>query len=179
MAARLATEKGVEFLAEALPIILKRFPTARVLFVGPHDNVVGEEEYAQHIKSLIKPLGEHWTFLGILTPEEMTAFFTISEVTVLPSINSTESYGLVQIESMMCNTPVVASDIPGVRVPVTSTGMGKVTPAADPEKLANAIIEILENPKAYSNVNGNLLIQSQPEAVAEAYEKIFEDLIHK
>ena len=175
MAARLATEKGVEFLAEALPIVLKKFPTARVLFVGPHDNVVGEEEYAQRIKSLIKPLGEHWTFLGILTPEEMTAFFTISEVTVLPSINSTESYGLVQVESMICNTPVVASDIPGVRVPVTSTGMGKTVPAANPD----AIIEILENPKAYCNATGNLLIQSQPEAVAEAYEKIFEDLLHQ
>lgn len=177
MAARLATEKGVEFLAEALPIILKKFPTARVLFVGPDDNVVGEETYAQLIKELIKPLGKHWSFLGILTPEEMTAFFRVSEVTVLPSINSTESYGLVQIESMICNTPVVASDIPGVRVPVTSTGMGKIVPPADPEKLAAAIIEILENPQSYWHVSGDLLIQSQPEAVAEAYEKIFEDLL--
>ena len=40
MAARLATEKGVEYLAMALPDVLKQHPKARVLFVGPYQHVV-------------------------------------------------------------------------------------------------------------------------------------------
>jgi glycosyltransferase involved in cell wall biosynthesis len=115
MAARLATEKGVEYLAQALPQVMEKYPQARVLFVGPYQNVVGEEHYAARLKSLVGPLGDHWTFLGIVSPQEMAAFFHECEVTVLPSINSTESYGIVQVESMLCGTPVVASDIPGVR----------------------------------------------------------------
>ncbi|MFC1879598.1 glycosyltransferase family 4 protein, partial [Chloroflexota bacterium] len=102
MAARLATEKGVEYLAQALPLVLQKHPQARVLFVGPYKNVVGEEQYAQRLVPLIKKLGANWSFLGIISPQEMAAFFHESEVTVLPSINSTESYGLVQVESMIC-----------------------------------------------------------------------------
>ncbi len=75
IAARLATEKGVEYLAQALPAVLQRYPSARVLFVGPYQHVVGEEQYARRILAIIEPLGEHWSFLGVVTPAEMSAFF--------------------------------------------------------------------------------------------------------
>jgi len=117
MAARLATEKGVEYLVEAMHEILKHHPTARVLYMGQYQNVMGEEEYYRKLAPKIRELGEHWTFLGILPPAELTAFFQKCEVTVLPSINSTEAFGIVQVESMSCGTPVVASDLPGVRQP--------------------------------------------------------------
>ena len=68
MAARLATEKGVEYLAEALPRILEKFPKARVLFVGPYQNVIGEEDYSSKLMPIIKHLGDHWTFLGVISP---------------------------------------------------------------------------------------------------------------
>jgi len=45
MVARLATEKGAEFLALALPAILKRYPNARVLYVGQYEDVIGEGAY--------------------------------------------------------------------------------------------------------------------------------------
>ncbi len=173
MAARLATEKGVEYLAGALPAIMSAFPKARVLFVGPHQNVVGEEAYAQRLAPLLSNLGDHWSFLGILTPTEMNAFFQECEVTILPSINSTESYGLVQVESMMCGTPVVSSDLPGVRVPIQETGMGLVVPRENPSALAKAVIQILSNPEGYKGAPERLIRLSSPEAVAEAYENAF------
>jgi glycosyltransferase involved in cell wall biosynthesis len=174
MAARLATEKGVEYLAEALPTIMNEFPQARVLFVGPHQKVVGEEAYAQRLEPLLASLGDHWSFLGILTPAEMTAFFQECEVTILPSINSTESYGLVQVESMMCGTPVVSSDLPGVRVPVQETGMGLVVEKADPVAIAKAVIQIFRNPTGYRGLPEGLIRLSGPDSVAEAYENAFE-----
>jgi glycosyltransferase involved in cell wall biosynthesis len=94
MAARLATEKGVEYLVQAMPRILQQHPTARVLHMGQYQNVLGEQAYAQKLAPLIHALGGHWTFLGNLSPVELTAFFQECDLTVLPSLNSTESgYG--------------------------------------------------------------------------------------
>jgi glycosyltransferase involved in cell wall biosynthesis len=174
MAARLATEKGVEYLAQALPHILQRVPQARVLVVGPYQNVIGEEQYAERVLSLVEPLKQHWTFLGVLSPVEMTAFFQESDVTVLPSLNSTESYGMVQVESLACDTPVVASDLPGVRVPVSQTGSGLIVPTADSQALAQAILAVLEDPARYHGDPQALIRLSTPAAVAETYEKIFD-----
>jgi len=173
MAARLATEKGVEYLAQALPIILEKYPQARVLFVGPYQGLVGEEQYAQRLEPQIQQLGDHWSFLGIISPKEMSAFFHECEVTVLPSINSTESYGLVQVESMACGTPVVATDLPGIRVPILQTGMGYTIPPANADELAMAVIKILDNPGAYQGHPEMITSLSTPEAVAEGYEAAF------
>jgi len=43
MAARFATEKGVEILLKALPTVLEKYPQAIVQFVGPYQNIIGEE----------------------------------------------------------------------------------------------------------------------------------------
>ncbi len=175
--ARLATEKGVEYLAEAMPIILEKYPQARVLFVGPYENVFGEEQYARQLAPLIQSLGEHWSFLGILSPVELSAFFHACDVTVLPSINSTESYGLVQVESMSCGTPGAASDRPGIRVPVRMTGMGQVFPPGNAQALAQALISILDHPEQYHRDPERLIQASSPEQVAKEYETLFEGVI--
>jgi glycosyltransferase involved in cell wall biosynthesis len=177
MVARLAAEKGVEYLVEALPEILKAHPTARVLHVGQYQNVLGEEEYAQKLGPMIQALGEHWTFLGILPAPELAAFYQLCDVTVLPSINSTESFGIVQVESMVNGTPVVASNIPGVREPVRITGMGRNVPPADAPALASGINEVLEHPERYQGDVDAVKKQFAPQRIAEEYEKLFRELL--
>lgn len=173
MAARFASEKGVEYLARALPAVLEVHPKARVLFVGPYQKVIGEEDYAKRLMPLLEKLNDHWSFLGVLSPTEMSVFFHISQVTVLPSINSTESYGMVQVESMDCGTPVVSVDLPGVRIPVRDTGMGLIVPPKDSESISRAIIEIL-NRKGEKLGNPQALIErSSPEHVAALYEDLY------
>lgn len=176
MAARLATEKGVEFLVEALPAVLEKHPGARVLFVGQYQNVFGEEAYAQQLAPLIQALGKHWSFLGILPPVEFTAFLHTADVVVLPSINSTESFGMVQVEAMTCGTPVVSSDMPGVRQPVSMTGMGMIVPPGDAAALAQAVIRILDRPEDYQRDIQALIQQFSPQAIAEVYEALFASL---
>lgn len=176
MAARLATEKGVEFLAQALPLVLQRHPSARVLFAGQHQQVFGEQSYADRLAPLIESLGQHWKFLGNLPPEEFAAFFHECEVTVLPSLNSTESFGIVQIESMMCGTPVVASDLPGVRQPVALTGMGRTVPIANAPALTQAILEVLEAPQDYRGDIPAIVRRFAPQTIAQEYETIFAQL---
>ncbi len=177
MVARLAAEKGVEYLVQAMPKILQKFPTARVLYVGQYENVMGEEKYATKLKPMIQALGEHWTFLGILPAAELSAFYRLCDVTVLPSTNSTESFGIVQVESMTCGTPVVASDLPGVRQPIKMTGMGRVVPPADARALAEAIMDVLDHPAQFLGDVNDVIKRFSSQHIAEEYEAIFHELI--
>jgi glycosyltransferase involved in cell wall biosynthesis len=176
MAARLAAEKGVEVLIQAMPQVLEQFPSARVLFVGQHENVLGEEAYARKLEPLIEKLGKAWSFLGILTPQDLAAFFHACSVVVLPSLNGTESFGMVQVEAMTCGTPVVASNLPGVRQPVRSTGMGCIVPPGDSQALAGAILDILADPSRFRGDALGVAEAYSPVHVAASYETLFEEL---
>ena len=179
MVARLAAEKGVEYLVRALPIVLEKEPNARVLYAGQHENVMGEEAYADMLDPLIASLGDRWKFLGLVPDEELTAFFHLCEVVVLPSTNSTEAFGMVQVEAMTCGTPVVASDMPGVRQPVLQTGMGKLFTLRDAESLAEGLIEVLDDPDVFIGDIEGITREYAPESTAMQYEKIFERLARK
>jgi len=177
MAARLATEKGVEYLVEAMPAVLEQFPNARVLFAGQYQGVLGEELYAEKLSPLIRELGDHWKFLGILSPEEWSVFFHETEVSVLPSINSTESFGMVQVESMFCGTPVISTDLPGVRQPVMMTGMGLSVPPKNPGALSKALIEILNSPNGYGGNQQEVIKLFSSDTIAAQYESLFERIL--
>jgi glycosyltransferase involved in cell wall biosynthesis len=179
MAARLATEKGVEYLLQSLPRILERYPKAEVLFVGQHENVLGEADYARSLQPLLERFGEHWQFLGMLDAPAMSAFYRACDVTVLPSVNATESFGLVQIEAMMCGTPAVASNLPGVRQPVLTTGMGKIVPLRDAEALAQAVLEVLDNRKSFQGDPAAIAERFSPDRTAEHYEEVFTELLDR
>jgi glycosyltransferase involved in cell wall biosynthesis len=176
MAARLAAEKGVEYLLEALPHILAVYPNARVLFAGPYRNVLGEEAYARRLAPLFERYRDHWTFVGVLEPEEMAAFYASCDVVVLPSWNATESFGLVQVEAMLCGTPVVASDLPGVRMPTQTTGMGLTFPPRDSRALAQAILRVLAERPAFCRPREWVAQHYNTERTAAAYEALFEEL---
>ena len=177
MAARLATEKGVEYLVEALPAVLDVIPHARVFFVGQHKDVIAEERYADRLAPMITRLGSHWSFLGILPVKDFVAFLYESEVLVLPSTNSTESFGMVQIESMTCGTPVIASDLPGVRQPILTTGMGQIIPVADSASLAQAIIYQLRNTTDYHASSETIAASYAPDTTARQYEQLFKTVL--
>jgi glycosyltransferase involved in cell wall biosynthesis len=179
MAARLATEKGVEILLEALPRILEKYPHAQVLFAGQYQNVLGEYEYYQRLMPTIQKnqAQNHWEFLGILNPSQMAAFYPNLDVLVVPSLNSTEAFGLVQIEAMMNGTPCVASSLPGVRQPILSTGMGEVVPIGDSNALADAILSILDQPDNYRSDPRLIAQRFAPEAIAAEYEALFYKLV--
>jgi len=178
MAARLATEKGVEVLIEAMPRLLEDFPRLKVLFAGQYEAVMGEEVYYHRLMPMIQALGsDHWEFLGVLTQEQMPAFYAACDVLVVPSLNSTESFGLVQVEAMLCGTPSVASNLPGVRQPPRMTGMGAVTPIGDSGALAEAIIRIIQDPGNYARPRDVIADTFSLERTVSGYESLFKELV--
>jgi glycosyltransferase involved in cell wall biosynthesis len=178
-AARFATEKGIEYLVEAMPRLLERFPRLKVLFAGPYRDVIGEETYWQRLAPRIAALGDHWEFLGTLPPEELPPFYGALDCLLVTSVNSTESFGLVQVEAMLCGTPVVASDIPGVRQPVRTTGMGEVVPVGDPAALAEGITKVLADRARYVRPRVDVERLYDLDITVSAYERLFAEALLK
>jgi glycosyltransferase involved in cell wall biosynthesis len=176
IAARLATEKGIEVLLKALPIVQEKFPNVKVLHAGPYENIIGEEAYAARLAPLFKKYEGTYELLGLLEGSDFAAFYQNLDVLVMCSLNSTESFGLVQIEAMQSGVPVATCNLPGVRQPVTMTGMGEVTPIGDHEALAQALIRILADKQSYVR-DPQLIGESfTPEQTAAAYIQLFEEI---
>ncbi|MCA9927832.1 MAG: glycosyltransferase family 4 protein [Anaerolineales bacterium] len=173
---RLATEKGVEVLLNALPIVREAHPNAIVLQAGQYENVIGEEAYAAKLAPLFEKYKDHYHLLGNIEGPELTAFYKNLDCLCIPSLNRTESFGLVQIEAMRNGVPVAACALPGVRQPVTMTGMGEVTAVGDHEALAAAINRILDDKTSYVK-SPNLIADSfSPQQTANEYLRLFRNL---
>jgi glycosyltransferase involved in cell wall biosynthesis len=176
-ASRLATEKGIEYGIQALPALLDRFPDLQVVFAGPYQHVVGEAEYRERIQQMLEPFRDRWVFAGTLNGRELAAFYGAIDLLLMTSINSTESFGLVQVEAMLCGTPVVSTNLPGVRQPVTMTGMGEIVGIADSSSLALGIDQVLSNPDAYIRRCEEIASIFDLDQTIDAYESLYRDLI--
>lgn len=181
MVTRFASEKGVEILLDALPIILKKYPNAQVLYAGQHENVMGEQAYFNRLAPQIREyeMSGHWTFLGNLDPLQLATVYPNLDVITVPSLNSTEAFGLVQIEAMMNGVPSVPSALPGVRQPVKMHGMGEVSEIGNSESLATAILKVLDNPEKYKGDVPAIHTAYNPDSIAQEYEKLFAKLMRK
>jgi glycosyltransferase involved in cell wall biosynthesis len=179
MVTRFAAEKGVEILLEALPAVLEKNPQAQVLFAGQFQNVIGEQAYSDRLMPLIHKYEELgcWKFLGNLSQAQLAAFYPNLDVLVVPSLNSTEAFGLVQVEAMMNNVPCVSSALPGVRRPVQMHTMGKVVPIGDSSALAEALLGIFSDKEKYRCDTTGLQKLYAPDSIAAEYEKLYEKLI--
>jgi len=138
-------------LFEAIPFIHNQISDFKIVIAGPTQPV--GETYFDSMKKLIDTNKKYIFFLESIPPDQMINFYSCIDCLVLPSINRTESFGMVQIESMLVGKPVVASDIPGVRQSVLITGGGQIAPPQNPLELANQIVKVLKHPYQYQPKN--------------------------
>jgi len=140
---RISWEKGLDVLIKAVAEIRKKRKVKLVL-VGPYKNVVGDKSMRklqplmEKYRKWIVPLGP------IQGMKVLSNFYRLTDCLVLPSTNNLETFGLVQAEAMVVGCPVVASDLPGVRVPIRLTGMGRIADVGDNQDLAKKIDMVLE-----------------------------------
>jgi len=175
-AARWAAEKGVEFLLRALPRVLETCPDARIVFTGAYKNTIGEEAYRQRLEPLLQQHRSRLILLDLLQPETMPSYFALCDVLAVTSVNSTESFGLVQAEAMLAGTPVVTTDLPGVRAAVQETGMGLIVPPRNAEALADALVEILRDRPRFVRPRDAVAAHFAFGAALEQYETLFSGL---
>lgn len=143
---RFVEEKGVDFLLEAIPSVVKEIPNAYFVFAGEYK--ISYESYWQKIQPLIKKYQKQITLLGLIDDrKKLGAFYSCLEVFVLPS--RTDCFPVVQVEAMLSGTPVVCADIPGARWVVKHTGMGLLAKPQNPNSLAEAIVKVMKNRSQY------------------------------
>lgn len=135
---RIVAEKGIEHLVEAFRGLPD--PDARLLIAGDYERVAGGS-VVERVRDAMAGDGRI-RLLGFLHEEQLADFYASLDVFVLPSVNPLEAFGIVQVEAMLAGVPVIASDRPGVSVPVRETGFGALVPAADPVALRDAISAI-------------------------------------
>lgn len=146
---RIVEEKGIDVLIKAFQIIKKKRRNAILKIAGDYENVAGGSIYPMLKKYIDEQKIEDVYFLGRLSEEKMPCFFSELDVFVLPSINSLEAFGMVQIEAMRCGAPVVSSDLYGVRTIVNNTKAGLISKRLDSENLAECICAVLDNKQKY------------------------------
>ncbi len=134
---RLSSVKGIDYLIKAAKIVLKQHEDATFLIVGD-----GEER--QSLKALTKGYEDCIKFCGHISRRVLVELYRSSAVLVLPSFTRLEAFGVVLLEAMACETPVIASQIPGV-LDVIGDGGFLVKPCS-PQSIATAIQNIFENP---------------------------------
>jgi glycosyltransferase involved in cell wall biosynthesis len=141
-AGRFVEEKRPDLLIRSLEVVNRAFPGARIVFAGQHQ--IPYETYWPRHQPLVDRFRDQLTFLGVVPSRgEMANFYAACDVLALPS--DTECFALVQVEAMLCGTPVVMTDTPGGRVPVQLTGMGKIVPRDDWRALGEGIVEVLSD----------------------------------
>ena len=144
--------KGLHFMLEAMPLILKHFPNTKIYVGGQNitkSNTLKDKlkisSYGKYIKELIKRynLGEKVVFTGILNEKQMCDRFLKSNVFVCPSSieNSPNSLG----EAMMLGVPIVAADVGGVKDMMTHNVDGFIYQHDAPYMLAHFICELFEH----------------------------------
>jgi glycosyltransferase involved in cell wall biosynthesis len=170
---RFAEEKGLPQLITAFSSVRDRFRDAVLLLAGENEAVPGET-VGRRLAPLLKDPRSGVLATGFVPEEEMAALFELADVLVLPSTNSTESFGMIQVEAMLCGLPVVVSDLPGVREPVRRTGMGEIARTGDSDDLARQLIRVLEAPERYSRPRALIRETFSVEATLSAYERAYE-----
>jgi len=134
---RLAVEKGLLDLVAAWSRVAIRAPEARLVLVG--------EGPAR--AQLVEEIGQRGLSESILMPGvflETRDLLAAADLFVLPSYD--EGLSLALLEALEAEVPVVATDIPGNREVLLPAGARWLVPIAAPDKLANAMFDLLADP---------------------------------
>jgi glycosyltransferase involved in cell wall biosynthesis len=169
-AGRFVEEKRPDLLIRALDVINVRYPNARVVFCGEYD-IKYEDTWERH-QDLVQRYRDQLIFLGLREDQQdMADFYAACDVLALTS--DTECFALVQVEAMLCGTPVVMTDTPGGRVPVQMTGMGKLARKGDDRSIGEALVEVLDHPERFRRTRDFIESVFSFKQTVDEYEKHF------
>ncbi len=167
---RIVEEKGLEYLVDGFRALPDA--DARLLVAGDFARVAGGsvvERVRAHIGD-----DPRVTLLGFLPDERLPDFYASLDVLALPSVNALEAFGIVQVEAMMQGVPVVASDLPGVRMPVLDTGFGRVVRRRESGDITEALQSLQQTPPDRAAGAAEARRRYAADIVVERYREIAE-----
>ncbi|MFQ5449715.1 MAG: glycosyltransferase family 4 protein [Nitrospinaceae bacterium] len=177
---RFAEKKGFQYLIQAMPLILKKRPRAKLVLIG-------FGPCADELGRLVRRLNltQSVLFPGSRFGVELAEFFATADIFIGPSVvteeGDTEGQGVVFLEAMASRTAVVASDVGGVSGVVRDCRTGLLVPQRKPESLAGKILLLSENPALRNELtrNGRELVENHyswektAQTFLETYSEVF------
>ena len=135
---RIKKYKGVQHLVAAMVKVREKISQAEL-------KIVGSGDYLNDLKDLAERLNlSGWAqFTGFVSEEEKIKLYRQAWVSVYPSLK--EGWGLTNIEANACGTPVVASNVPGLRDSVLDGQTGLLFRYGDIDDLADKLIRVLSD----------------------------------
>jgi len=118
-------------------------------------------------------------WLGRLDDEHVARRLRGADVFCAPSLHG-ESFGVVLLEAMAAQTPIVASDLPGYRNVARAGHDALLVPPGDAHALANALIDVLERPSLAESLvaSGDArAAEFAMDLLAERYLELYEDAV--
>jgi D-inositol-3-phosphate glycosyltransferase len=142
---RIQPLKGVGVAVNTLAELVRDRPDARLVVVGGPSGLRGEDE-VERIHQLVRSLGlgHRVTFVPPQPHELLSTYYRAADVCLVPS--RSESFGLVALEAAACGTPVVASDVGGLRSLVDHGRTGYLVEEPSPVWFAAWVRQILAEP---------------------------------
>lgn len=169
--------KGVDYLLEAFSKLIRQNDNLKLCLVGRGDLV---DKFKKQVADL--NLTNKIFILDKLDDRQLNAVYNLSSVNVLPSINRAEAFGLVLTEAMAAGTPVIASDLPGVRQVFDDEVSGLVCKIKDADDLAAKIGIIITDDDRQQKMSEAALTKAQVydwQKSAEKVKMVFEQLLKK
>jgi glycosyltransferase involved in cell wall biosynthesis len=135
---RLKKYKSVDHLLAGFSLVLDRIPDARLV-------IVGDGDYKSHLIDFAKKLGleNRVEFTGYVDKHEKLRRLQKAWVAVYPSLK--EGWGLTNIEANACGTPVIASNVPGLKDSVINGKTGLLFEYGNVKELSQCMMKILSD----------------------------------
>ena len=142
---RLVYEKGVQHLISAMPKILNGYHDAK-LVIGGKGGMMDE------LKAQVNAMGisQKVCFAGYLSGKDVQQMYKCADIAVFPS--TYEPFGIVALEAMLSENPVVVSDIGGLNEIVQHRENGMKTYCGNPNSIADSILELLFDHKLCADI---------------------------
>jgi len=139
---RIVEEKGLEYLVDGF--LAAAQPEDRLLIGGDYTRIAG----GSVVEKVRRSIGDdrRVRLLGFIPDDAVDDFYASLDVFALPSVNSFEAFGIVQVEAMLLGVPALASDLPGVRTPVQRTEFGVVVRRADAAAISDGLRTLRHSP---------------------------------
>ena len=142
---RLVYEKGIQHLIAAMPKILSAYNDAKLIIAGKGGMM---DELKQEAYNL--GLGNKVYFTGYMNGKDVQRLYKAADIAVFPS--TYEPFGIVALEAMLSERPIVVSDIGGLNEIVQHRENGMKCYAGNANSIADSILELLYNPELCANI---------------------------
>jgi glycosyltransferase involved in cell wall biosynthesis len=142
-AGRLAHEKGVQYLIEAVPDIIAKLPNFKLIIAG-----TGELESFLIKRAKELKVSKNVEFVGGLSAYELEKQYKRSSTVIVPSIWN-ENLPTVCIESLMYGIPVVATNTGGIPEIIVNNENGLLIEKRNSTAISKAVIEIFSDKENY------------------------------